>query len=511
VVPPIFTPSAGSYPVAQTITISTATSPAATIYYTTDGTTPTTSSPIFSIYSPIVVSASETVKAIAVATGYSVPSAVASAVYAIGSSVASTPSFSLASGTYTAAQTVSISDTTAGATIYYTTNGTTPTTSSAVYSGAITVSSTETIQAIAVATGFTSSAVSSSTYTINLLTAAPVLSVAAGTYTSVQSVNISDATSGATIYYTTNGATPTTSSAVYSGAITVSSTETIQAIAIATGCTSSAVTSAAYTINLPAAAPILSVAAGTYTSVQTVSISDATSGATIHYTTNGTTPTANSAVYSGAITVSSTETIEAIALASGYTNSAVTSAAYTINLPTATPVFSVSSGTYTTAQTVSLSDAMAGATIYYTTNGTTPTTSSIVYSSPIAVPLAQAFQAMAVAPGYSNSATATAAYVIIVPPTAVTTAATAITTSTVQLNATVNSLGLPGTYTFQYGPSTSLPNASTAATVLSSSTSSRAASAQLTGLKTKTSYSYRVIVTTAGGTVRGALLTFTTN
>ena len=60
--------------------------------------------------------------------------------------------------------------------------------------------------------------------------ATPTFSPAAGTYTSTQMVSISDSTSGATIYYTTNGSTPTTASAVYSSAITVSETETLKAI-----------------------------------------------------------------------------------------------------------------------------------------------------------------------------------------------------------------------------------------------------------------------------------------
>ena len=82
-----------------------------------------------------------------------------------------------------------------------------------------------------------------------------------------------------------------------------------------------------------ASAPTFSPAAGTYTTAQTVTISDATAGATIHYTTNGTTPTTASNVYSGAITVPATpvtETIQAIAVATGYANSPVTSAVYTI-------------------------------------------------------------------------------------------------------------------------------------------------------------------------------------
>jgi hypothetical protein len=89
----------------------------------------------------------------------------------------------------------------------------------------------------------------------------------------------------------------------------------------------------------PAATPIFSVSSGTYTATQTVSISDTTTNATVYYTTNGTTPTTGSTLYTGAITVSTTETIQAIAVASGYSNSAIASATYTINLPA--PDFSV--------------------------------------------------------------------------------------------------------------------------------------------------------------------------
>jgi len=80
---------------------------------------------------------------------------------------------------------------------------------------------------------------------------APTISPAAGTYSGAQSITLSDATSGATIYYTTNGTTPTTSSTKYTGPITVSSTETLQAIAAATGDTNSPAASAAYTISSP--------------------------------------------------------------------------------------------------------------------------------------------------------------------------------------------------------------------------------------------------------------------
>jgi hypothetical protein len=80
--------------------------------------------------------------------------------------VAATPTFSPAAGTYATTQTVTISGATAGTTIYYTTNGTTPTTSSSVYNSPITVSATETLKAIAVASGYLPSAVISVTYTL---------------------------------------------------------------------------------------------------------------------------------------------------------------------------------------------------------------------------------------------------------------------------------------------------------------------------------------------------------
>jgi N-acetylneuraminic acid mutarotase/sugar lactone lactonase YvrE len=105
--------------------------------------------------------------------------------------------------------------------------------------------------------------------------------------------------------------------------------------------------------------PSFSVAQGTYTSVQTVTISDTTPGAVIYYAINGT-PTTSSSVYSGSITVSASETIEAMAIATGYSASQVASAAYTITasssglLPTST------------ALTSSSNPAMAGASITFT-------------------------------------------------------------------------------------------------------------------------------------------------
>jgi hypothetical protein len=82
-----------------------------------------------------------------------------------------------------------------------------------------------------------------------------------------------------------------------------------------------------------AATPKFSVAAGTYSTKQVVTLSDASAGATIYYTVDGSGPSASSIPYSGAITVSSSMTIEAIAIGSGYTNSGLARADYVITTP----------------------------------------------------------------------------------------------------------------------------------------------------------------------------------
>jgi hypothetical protein len=494
---PTFSPPAGTYTLAESVAISDVTSNA-TIYYTTNGTAPTTSSTKYT--GPITIASTETLEAIAVATGH-INSAAASAAYTITSQTpVSTPNFSPAGGAYTAAQSVTISDATSGATIYYTTNGTEPTTSSTAYTGPITVSSTEMLEAIAAVTGGTSP-VASASYTINLLpvVATPTFSPAGGTYPSAQSVTISDATSGATIYYTTNGTTPTTSSDAYTGPITVSSTETLKAIAAATGDDDSAVASAAYNITPPerVSTPTFSPAAGTYTSTQSVTISDATSGATIYYTINGTTPGTSSTEYSGPITVSSTTTLEAIAVATGDTDSTVASAVYTITplLPSVTtPTFSPAAGTYTSAQSVTISDATSGATIYYTTNGTPPTTSSTKYTGPITVSSTETLEAIAAAAGDTNSAVASAAYTIAALPNFTLGASPSSLTvdsgdqGTVTLSVTpVNGFdspvsfacsGLPAGATCSFAPGTVTPSGAAATTQLTISASAQSSALQ---------------------------------
>jgi len=243
------------------------------------------------------------------------------------SAKAAAPAFTPVAGTYTGAQSIAISDSTYGAVIYYTTDGTTPTTSSPIYSTPIPVNAQETLKALAVANGCSTSTVATAVYKIKLAT--PTFTPIAGTYTGTQSITINESTtSTAVIYYSTNGVNPTTASPVYSTPISVSVGETLKAFAVASGYANSLVGTAVYKIK--AATPTFTPPAGTYTSPQSITINDSTSGAVIYYSTNGQNPTTSSSVYSTPIAVGANETLKALAVASGDATSLVATAVYKI-------------------------------------------------------------------------------------------------------------------------------------------------------------------------------------
>jgi hypothetical protein len=250
--------------------------------------------------------------------------------------------------------------------------------------------------------------------------AAPAISPASESFISSVTVTMTDSTAGAVIHFTTNGSTPTSASPTYGGPISVTSTETIHAIAVATGHMDSNVSTATYTKTTQAAMPIFRPSPGTYSGAQTVTMTSATSGATIYYTTNGTTPspTTGSAKYTGPITVGTTTTLKAIATASNLSNSPVASGLYTIQSGSpsgtaATPTFSPVPGTYTGSFYVSMFSKTPGATIYFTINGPTPTlTNSRRYIGAIIVHSTSTIRAFATAPNLKDSPITTVVYTV---------------------------------------------------------------------------------------------------
>ena len=151
-------------------------------------------------------------------------------------------------GSFSSAQTVTMTTSTGAAAIYYTLDGSTPTPSSTRYTAPITVSTDTTIEAIASAPGYLQSSVSTATFNFTNQTPPVSFSPAAGTYLNAQAVTISETDTNAKIYYTMDGSTPSASSTAYSGPIQVKVSETIRAIAIDPALNNSNIGTAAYVI-----------------------------------------------------------------------------------------------------------------------------------------------------------------------------------------------------------------------------------------------------------------------
>ncbi|MGB6687615.1 MAG: chitobiase/beta-hexosaminidase C-terminal domain-containing protein [Terracidiphilus sp.] len=337
------------------------------------------------------------------------------------------PTFSLPIGAYNSPQSIVISDLTPNAIIYYTTDGSVPTIYSPQYSTAIKVAATTTINAFAIAPNYDPSVVASAFYLIAKATTTTLSSSAnpakAGTLVvfsaAVQPVTGTGTPTG-TVAFMVDGKLTSTAplsgagKAAFQTAALAVGTHTI--VATYSGDSNFAASNASLKETIVSAgttaAPKFAPAAGTYAPGQLVKISDATAGAVIYYTTNGSTPTKSSTKYSKAIAVRATETIKAIAVAPGLAASTGASAKYTILPAAATPTFSVRAGTYKSPQAVKIADTTKNATIYYTVNGTVPTTSSKKYMKALVVSKNETIEAIAIAPGHSKSAVAKAVYII---------------------------------------------------------------------------------------------------
>ncbi|MCR5251997.1 MAG: chitobiase/beta-hexosaminidase C-terminal domain-containing protein, partial [Lachnospiraceae bacterium] len=444
---PTASPASGAtLEVGDQISLSCATS-GARIYYTTDGSAPSTSSTLYTAKISVPASCagdSFTIKAIAVADGY-LNSAVGSFTYTVEElpvlEQAPAPAASPASGTVLkVGDTIRLSSTLEDAQIRYTTDGSNPTETSALYGSAIIVSeesagSVFTVKAIVTAEGYLASDVASFAYIVEEeepeQTAAPVASPVSGTTLSAgDAVSLSCATEGAVIRYTTDGSSPTAASALYESPIIVPASSagtnfTIKAIAYGEGCVASEEAVFIYPVREDpveekTSAPTADPESGTLLEVgDSISLNCVSENALIYYTTDGSEPDESATVYTEPIVVSESFagkdlTIKAFAVAEDLPASNIAIFVYSVKAitpseQTAAPVATPASGSsLMSGDTITLSCTTANAKIYYTTDGTLPTEASTLYGSPIEITDEMAgttvkIRAIAVAEGYLAS------------------------------------------------------------------------------------------------------------
>ena len=454
-----FTPSTGMYAANELITLTTDES--ATIYYTTDGSTPTVASTVYT--APIDIANGMQIKAIAKDV-YGNTSAVSTGAFSIDGGMPYVL-FDKLAGDYLVNSTVAITST-LPADIYYTVDGSTPTVASTLYTAPITLDAAKTIKALAVTlSNATQSAVVSNAYTVDTIlahkfwryTVHKVYSTGYA-YTHVYGIDMRESVGGANVFITANVASVTNTQAYNNSIVTVAGNGptggsmiellmsqnpavTIEFTtprkikemrlrcstsytneypdAIVTwhsddGVTWTKMSSYSYLSTslaadwggngyltrplLPLAnrtVPTLSLQTPTgtvgYASVSTFNV---TAGDYIVYTTDGTAPAVNeygvitngNYITTNTITVYSTMNVRAIALRrAGGAVSEEVSATWTVDnvAPTIT-VTPGNYGTYATGQLVTITMNEPG-NIYYTTNNTTPTTASTLYTGPFPI------------------------------------------------------------------------------------------------------------------------------
>lgn len=367
-VAPEFNPTGGAVKVGSTVIMSTTTD-GGVIHYTTDGNAPDANSATYA--SPVAVNADMTIKAITIADGYNNssvttgtykivqhagteadPYTIADARIAIDAANGQTLNNKYVTGIVS--QVDSYNDNYNSITYWISDDGTT-TNQFEVYGGLSFVNGTAfssindiQVDDVVVVKGNIKYYSNSSVYEfeqnnnlVSLKYGAPTFYPVAGAVGSGTELTITDNHPNSTIYYTTDGYAPTTSSTPYnpSSKPTITTSTTFKAIAVKItndgddNYIQSDVADASYTILASVATPVITLDGGTYTFAQTTAITCGTEGATIHYTTNGDNPTTSSTAYTGAISINETMTIKAIAAMDGMANSAVAEASYTINIP----------------------------------------------------------------------------------------------------------------------------------------------------------------------------------
>ncbi len=405
-------------------------------------------------------------------------------------------------GNYSGSVPVTMQTETSGASIYYTTNGSSPSQSSTLYTGPITLANSATVKAKGFKTGSNASAEASASFTVtqpfnfSLANSGDKSVVAGSSVTNsistgllsgnAQAVTFSTSglPTGATASFSSTSCSPACSSTlnINTTGSTPAGSSTITVTAAGGGVTKT--TTFSLIVSLPTVAtPAISPNGGNYSGSVSITMQTATSGALIYYTTNGSSPSQSSTLYTGPITVANSATVKAKAFESGYISSAESSASFTVATPlitawtfcalenspcsfsgtkevrygtngvyvsqiftngvfcdnnvfgdpifgwgkqceyrdvsspstVATPAITPSGGNYNGSVSVTMQTPTSGASIYYTTDGSSPTPSSALYTGAITLTSNATVKAKAFESGYNASAEASASFTLATP------------------------------------------------------------------------------------------------
>lgn len=316
-----------------------------------------------------------------------------------------TPVLSPPPGEHSAPVSVSMSTSTPGASIHYTTDGSEPTIGSPVYSAAVPISNAGSGKVKAFKAGFQPSETVAASYSFRA--AAPVLSPPGGIHEAPVTIAAQSDTPGAIIRYTLDGTDPTESSAVLGGSVILYTSVSARVRAFRPGWPASPVVTATYSIR--PSVPRLSVVTGTYSVPQTVAMWSDVGGGVIRYTLDGSDPTASSQAYSTPFVLENAATVRARTFEGAGSSSDVVAAV--ISYEVATPIQAPPPGRFNVAPlNVAVHSATPGVTIRFTLDGSEPTVASPVAAGTIGVSQTALLRVRAFRPGWPASASAGGLY-----------------------------------------------------------------------------------------------------
>jgi hypothetical protein len=302
--------------------------------------------------------------------------------------------------------------------IYYTLDGSDPDLSSYLYTEPINIATSTELRAGAFREMWTPSDIISETYTITGTLSAPQFSLPSGIYQTAQTLNITPPEDAQVKYRINEGEWTTAAiNEIVTIDLPLQSSTSVEAQSIRENWSPSSIISRNYVITDQVETPEFSPEPGLYTTTQFVSISCATDGAQIYYTTDGSMPTQSSELYTAPIEIPLDSQIEinAKAFKEDWTPSEISTATYTITGTVATPAFSPESGLYTDEIDVTIETTTENATILYrTATDGGVWTDWQTYTEPITVPLdaEMDFEAYAEKTDWITSETAEASYTI---------------------------------------------------------------------------------------------------
>jgi len=417
----------GTYNNDVSITNITCAAAGSLIYYTLNGTEPTTASTLYIPGTITINNDSLSDLRVKAFRTNSDPSITVSRDYTL---QAAQPSLSPGAGaSYTGNNdyNISITTTTIGATIRYTIDNSPPTGTSPIYAAPIPANLSFPVRAKAFRANYQDSIEASRTYYLRTAIAS---SHATNTYYDDFTATFSTSTTAAYVLYTVDGSNPThdgsgnptgttQKSVGTSVGIWIDKTTTVRAIGWKGGSfLDSNILSRAYTMQV--ANPSFSLAGGTYNNNTSTTITTTTTGAIILYTTDGSDPTHDASgnptgttlLYSGAIAIDKTMTIKAVGWKNGYNDSTIVPQTYT--MVALDPTFAPAVGFYPGPGplNVTLATGTTTATVYYTADGSdpndgfgNPSGTAIIYAGAIPIAGTTILRFFAYQVGYTSSST----------------------------------------------------------------------------------------------------------